>query len=377
MHILRAPIRRAAKGAGSPVLNTYTSVFLTPHSAQLKKLSTTERLNTPPSPPVAATPSTTVPQPVTPTPAAEKPVLSAADLLSPLEDAPRAYGKALEQFTPKPLSRPIGVLTPPRSGENNGVDNRTWSQKRDDFVNYDKHLEKRKMLTQKMSTPYFREWSNMRFNKGKTFLAPPRLFKGSHALYFPNLHGETLVKDNSKAMQDTTPVLEGNVSVVSVFSSAWAEAQAASFVGEEKNPELHPLLNEMQGVAPQLVQINVEENALKAGIISLFKGSLRKRIGEANWGKYFVVRKGLTDEARERIGVLNSKVGYVYLLDRECKIRWAGSGVAEEGEREGLVKGVRRLLEEAKATQFVKKTPVEVQKPEGKKPVEVEKRGVV
>lgn len=71
---------------------------------------------------------------------------SAADLPSPLADAPRAYGKAVEEFTPKPLSRPIGLPTPPRAGENTGVDTRTWKEKRDDFVNYDKHLAKRKML---------------------------------------------------------------------------------------------------------------------------------------------------------------------------------------------------------------------------------------
>ena len=46
------------------------------------------------------------------------------------------------------------------------------------------------------------------------------------------------------------------------------------------------------------------------------------------------------------MGLLNSRVGYVYLLDARCRIRWAGSGRAEGGEREGLVRGVGRLLEE-------------------------------
>jgi ATPase complex subunit ATP10 len=49
---------------------------------------------------------------------------------------------------------------------------------------------------------------------------------------------------------------------------------------------------------------------------------------------------------RESIGVLNSKVGYTYLVDHQCRIRWAGSGPAEPGEREGLVKGVQRILSE-------------------------------
>jgi mitochondrial ATPase complex subunit ATP10 len=65
---------------------------------------------------------------------------------SPLDGAPRAYGKQVLEFTPKPLDRPIGLQQPPRAGENSGVDNRTLKQRRDDFVNYEKHLIKRKEL---------------------------------------------------------------------------------------------------------------------------------------------------------------------------------------------------------------------------------------
>ncbi|KAH8157842.1 hypothetical protein CIB48_g10407 [Xylaria polymorpha] len=65
---------------------------------------------------------------------------------SPLTDAPRSYGKRLEEFTPAPLSRPIGLPYPPEAGQNTGIDFRTWKQRRDDFVNYDKHLERRKDL---------------------------------------------------------------------------------------------------------------------------------------------------------------------------------------------------------------------------------------
>ncbi|KAH7403378.1 ATP10 protein-domain-containing protein [Cadophora sp. MPI-SDFR-AT-0126] len=264
---------------------------------------------------------------------------------SPLADAPRSYGKAVSEFTPKPLSRPIGLPNPPRAGENAGVDNRSWKQRRDDFVDYDKHLVRRKQLTQKISTPYFREWSNMRLHKGKSFLAPPRLFKGERALYFPNFQGQTLSKD--KIVKDTTPVFEKKISVVSVFSSAWAENQAATFAAEKNNPELHEVVKGGGGLA-QMVQINIEENALKAMLVKLFMPSLRRRMGAGNWGRYFLVRKGVSDEIRDAIGLLNSKVGYTYLLDGECKIRWAGSGSCEGDEKEGLVRSAKRLIEELK-----------------------------
>jgi mitochondrial ATPase complex subunit ATP10 len=75
---------------------------------------------------------------------AEKPKRVAVE--SPLADAPRAYGKRVEKFTPKPLPRPIGLPFPPEAGENTGIDYRSMQQRRDDFVNMTKHLERRETL---------------------------------------------------------------------------------------------------------------------------------------------------------------------------------------------------------------------------------------
>ncbi|POS88178.1 hypothetical protein EPUL_000185 [Erysiphe pulchra] len=276
----------------------------------------------------------------------KKPDTNEVNLVSPsgvLQEAPRSYGKDISEYIPKPLDRPIGLPKPPNPGENTGIDARTWREWRDDLVDYDKHLVRRRQLTSKLATPYFREWKNMRFSKGKTFLAPLRLFRSNKALYFPNFFGQTLHLD--KKMRDTTPVLKNKISILSVYSSAWGEKQAASFVSKEMHPELHGIINNSGSLA-QLVSINFEENSLKAMLIKLFMRSLRKRLGEENWGRYFLVQKGLTIEIREMIGLLNSKVGYIYLLDDQCKIRWAGSGFSEEDERMSLLKGVKKLIEE-------------------------------
>ena len=76
------------------------------------------------------------------------------------------------------------------------------------------------------------------------------------SLYFPNLHGRTLAKTPAAAAADTTPVLEGRASVVSVFSSMWAESQAASFTAPDQNPALHELLGANPGRA-QLVHVDL------------------------------------------------------------------------------------------------------------------------
>ncbi|RCI15707.1 hypothetical protein L249_3477 [Ophiocordyceps polyrhachis-furcata BCC 54312] len=261
-------------------------------------------------------------------------------------EAPRRYGPRYEgDFTPQPLPRPIGMPQRPRAGENTGIDDRTLSQRRHDLFDRDRNMVRRKELTEQFSRPYFRDWSNLQFHDGKSFLAPPRLFRAEASLYFPNLQGRTLAPKD-KTARDTTPLLTGRASVVSVFSSRWAEVQVGSFVSSEANPALHDVVSRSPGGRAQLVHVNYEDNAAKAWLLWLFRGSLRRRFAQADWDKYFLVRRGISDDMREAVGLLNAKVGYVFLVDHHCRIRWAGSGDSRPDERESLVKGLAKLANE-------------------------------
>ncbi|KAH7114209.1 ATP10 protein-domain-containing protein [Dendryphion nanum] len=261
---------------------------------------------------------------------------------------PSAPDEEPTEFIPKPLGRPIGFPTAPKSGENLGIRQKktyTGTMK-------EKNLEKRKDIVEAWGQNYFRDYKNIRkYRSGKTFIANPRIFKKELSLYFPNLHGETL----AEATADTTDVLKGRVSVVQLYSSQWGEAQVQTFTGKKENPELHALLKEDGNEAVQIVDVNVEENVMKRWIIALFQWRLRRQRNKEDWGKYFVVRKGVSQRIRETIGALNGRVGYVYLLDEDCRIRWAGSANAEGTEMDDLTKGVRRLVQEYNDTKAGKR----------------------
>ena len=143
------------------------------------------------------------------------------------------------------------------------------------------------------------------------------------------------------------------MSLVSVICTEWAASQVDSFVSPTSNPALAELMTSYasaQGVA-QHVTINVEENPLKAFMVRLFFPRLRKRLGRARWGTYFLNRRGLSDDLRDALAMWNSKVGYLYLVDGQCRIRWAANGEAREEEKESLVRCVRRLADEARGVQ--------------------------
>lgn len=261
-------------------------------------------------------------------------------------------GERGEKFTPSPLSQPIGLPYPPFPGQNAPHSHMSWSERRSSYADPENVQVRRRLLVRTLLRPYFQEWKRLEHFKGKSFVGSDRLFRREKALWFPNLWGWTLALDGAEG-RDTTPVLKGKVSLVGVQSGVWAEEQVRTFLGEKENPELQRLIKQNDRLV-QKVEVNIQDHWFRALLVKLFKNGLRKNRPKSEWGKYFTVRlsrdtgKGLTEDIRDAMGLLNSQVGYVYLLDTECRIRWAGSGHAWEGENKYLNAGLMRLVQEAR-----------------------------
>lgn len=75
---------------------------------------------------------------------AKQEILESGDKLRTPEVNHRRYRDG--ELVPKPLSRALGMDYPPQSGQNSGLDTRSFAQKREDFASYEKYKVRRKQL---------------------------------------------------------------------------------------------------------------------------------------------------------------------------------------------------------------------------------------
>jgi len=173
----------------------------------------------------------------------------------------------------------------------------------------------------------------VRFYGGKTWMAPKVLIREDKALYFPNIVG-TRLSDGLKT--HTTTLCKEKISVVAMLSTKISEHHALSFA-ERVNAKfgIHP--------AYQYVQINLQENVLKSLLVSMFLSSLRNLVPTYLQKTYLVSRQNM-EYLREPLGMTNSRIGYVFLVDENLRVRWAGCAEAKPEEANGLLLGTTVLL---------------------------------
>ncbi|KAI0298684.1 ATP10 protein-domain-containing protein [Multifurca ochricompacta] len=216
-----------------------------------------------------------------------------------------------------PLRRPLGVPDVPTTKT------KTLSERSADFLDQEKQLEKRRHLVKEASTGYFYDLHMTRVHGGKTWMAPKVLIREDKALYFPNI-------------AHTTHMCAGKVSVVAMLSTKISELHAASYT---------EALNALYQRNPvyQYVQINLQENILKSILVNIFLSSLRSKIPPAQHTRYLVSRQNM-EYVREPLGMTNGRIGYVYLVDENLKVRWAACADAKKEEEEALIRCVGVLL---------------------------------
>ncbi|KAF8524371.1 ATPase assembly factor ATP10, partial [Hysterangium stoloniferum] len=162
------------------------------------------------------------------------------------------------------LSRPLGVAKRPSALS------ASWKEKKEEFLDYDKHLEKRRHLVKETSRGYFQDYHALRQHEGKTWVAPESLIREDKALYFPDVPGMSLEPQETV---HTTSLLEGRISIIAMLSSTRSEVVALvrSFSHLAVDAYLsNPLFRYMQ--------INLQDNPLKDFLVSLFLSSIRKRV---------------------------------------------------------------------------------------------------
>lgn len=240
----------------------------------------------------------------------------------------------------KLYDRPVGATEQPSKYDNQGVDGRSFEQRKQDLKNYQRHLARREELKQELFKSSFDAIYKFRDTAGKFWIAPGAFFKKDKSMYMPNFWGQTL--SSGIESSDTTSVLLGKVSVVRVFSSVVGEAQTKSFFDVDPDK----LDEAKEGF--QLIDINNPDSVVKEWIVKLFKGKLKKQVIPSRHNHYFICRKGITNSLRNSIKADNVYGGYVYLVDADCKIRWAACGVATADEKANLARFIKALNAEQK-----------------------------
>ncbi|KAG7094720.1 hypothetical protein E1B28_005540 [Marasmius oreades] len=219
------------------------------------------------------------------------------------------------------LSRPLGVTERPSTERQSRLQRIKQSLSDDETI----ARERKHLVKEAVTKGYFHDLNKTRKHGGKTWIAPKVLIREDRALYLPDISGKCLADGSEK---HTTTMCFGRITLLSLLSTRISEFHSASFtkLAIERFSH-HPLF--------QHIQINTQSNALKSFLVHLLRRSLRSSIPTEQHPLYLLSSQNL-EYLREPMGIDNDRVGYVYLVDEDCKVRWAGCADATAEEARAL-----------------------------------------
>ncbi|KAF9181253.1 Mitochondrial ATPase complex subunit atp10 [Haplosporangium sp. Z 767] len=254
-------------------------------------------------------------------------------------------GKPLKELPLSPYGGRFGVPEQPISALNRNNSKRSpfakakdgMKSKVHDWTDKEKNLEKRKELLTDFQSGYFAEFSELSRTGSKLWKGTASMLNADKALYMPNIIGTSLKTSEPTELVD---VLKGKVSLVAISGTRFGEEHIETFM----TPFLKqwPAGNKSSKV--QLVELNIQENPLKAGLVRMMVPFVKKTIPEERHANYILHYKSIK-HLKDPLSMQNSYLGYVFLVDSDCKIRWGAHGKGTETEIRTLLESVQKLSE--------------------------------
>ncbi|KAF9434650.1 Mitochondrial ATPase complex subunit atp10 [Entomortierella beljakovae] len=206
-----------------------------------------------------------------------------------------------------------------------------------EWTDREKNLEKRKELLTDFQSGYFSEFSELSKTGSKLWKATENMISADKALYMPNIIGTSLKTTDPIELVD---ILRGKISLVAISGTRFGEEQIETF--------MTPFLNKWPAKGGnskiQLVELNIQENPLKAGLVRMMVPFVKKTIPPERHANYVLHYKSIS-HLKDPLSMPNSYLGYVFLVDSNCKIRWGAHGKGSDIEIKTLLDSVQRLSE--------------------------------
>ncbi|CAG8484552.1 3184_t:CDS:2 [Paraglomus occultum] len=195
------------------------------------------------------------------------------------------------------------------------------------------NAETREKLIAEFKVSYWKDFHELRNEGEKVWNADDKLIQIDKALYMPNVKGSTL----SKANVDTTSLLRGKISLLVGCFNRFGEQQLHSFT----DPFLKTFSNKPN---IGLVELNMLHKFINKLILKLSMPYLRSNTPMARHNSYVIVSEDI-EFIRKALHMTNVHRGYAFLIDPDCRIRWAAHGNATEQEVRTML-NLTNLLEQ-------------------------------